>query len=106
MTRSLIFTIFLVLMTPSQGFSAGSGSSDSGSNSSYSMPFQVKSSKRTDKSFNEVCRIVPLGIQDHHQHMHQESNEVTSDDKYEGGMLLFQVSNQTSVIRLEGDVPL
>ena len=70
------------------------------------MPFQVKSSKRTDKSFNEVCRIVPLGIQDHHQHMHQESNEVTSDDKYEGGMLLFQVSNQTSVIRLEGDVPL
>ena len=37
MTRSLIFTIFLVLMIPSQGFSAGSGSSDSGSNSSYSI---------------------------------------------------------------------
>mgnify|MGYP001178637020 FL=1 len=37
MTRSLIFTIFLALMIPSQGFSAGSGSSDSGSNSSYSI---------------------------------------------------------------------
>ncbi len=36
MARPLIFTIFLVLMIPSQGFSAGSGSSDSGNSSSYS----------------------------------------------------------------------
>ena len=37
MGRPLIFTIFLILIIPAQGFSAGSSSSDSGNNSSYSV---------------------------------------------------------------------
>ena len=37
MRRPLIFVIFLILIIPTQGFSAGSSSSDSGNNSSYSV---------------------------------------------------------------------
>ena len=37
MRRRLIFTLFLILFIPAQGFSAGSSSNDSGSNSSYSI---------------------------------------------------------------------
>ena len=39
MRRPLIFTIFLILIIPTQGFSAGSSSSDSGNNStSFEIP--------------------------------------------------------------------
>ena len=52
MRRPLIFTIFLILIIPAQGFSAGSSSSDSGNNSSYSVTSKKIELKAAESAIN------------------------------------------------------
>ena len=52
MRRPLIFTIFLILIIPTQGFSAGSSSSDSGNNSSYSVTPKNTELKAAESAIN------------------------------------------------------
>ena len=52
MRRPLIFTIFLILIIPAQGFSAGSSSSDSGNNSSYSVTSKNTELKAAESAIN------------------------------------------------------
>ena len=52
MRRPLIFTIFLILIIPTQWFSAGSSSSDSGNNSSYSMTSKNTELKAAESAIN------------------------------------------------------
>ena len=52
MRRPLIFTIFLILIIPNQGFSAGSSSSDSGNNSSYSVTSKNTELKGAESAIN------------------------------------------------------
>ena len=52
MRRPLIFTIFLILIIPTQGFSAGSSSSDSGNNSSYSVTTKNIDLKAAESAIN------------------------------------------------------
>ena len=52
MSRPLIFTIFLILIIPTQGFSAGSSSSDSGNNSSYSVTSKNIELKAAETAIN------------------------------------------------------
>ena len=52
MRRPLIFTIFLILIIPAQGFSAGSSSSDSGNNSSYSVTSKNTELKAAELAIN------------------------------------------------------
>ena len=52
MKRPLIFTIFLILIVPTQGFSAGSSSSDSGNNSNYSVTSKNIELKAAESAIN------------------------------------------------------
>ena len=52
MRRPLIFAIFLILIIPTQGFSAGSSSSDSGNNSSYSVTSKNTELKAAESAIN------------------------------------------------------
>lgn len=52
MRRPLIFVIFLILIIPTQGFSAGSSSSDSGNNSSYSVTSKNTELKAAESAIN------------------------------------------------------
>ena len=52
MRRPLIFVIFLILIIPTQGFSAGSSSSDSGNNSSYSVISKNTELKAAERAIN------------------------------------------------------
>ena len=52
MRRPLIFAIFLILIIPTQGFSAGSSSSDSGNNSSYSVTSKNTELKAAKSAIN------------------------------------------------------
>jgi len=52
MRRPLIFVIFLILIIPTQGFSAGSSSSDSGNNSSYSVTSTNTELKAAESAIN------------------------------------------------------
>ena len=52
MRRPLIFTIFLILIIPAQGFSAGSSSSDSGNSYSYSMTSKNTELKAAESAIN------------------------------------------------------
>ena len=52
MRRPLIFTIFLILIIPAQGYSAGSSSSDSGNSYSYSMTSKNTELKAAESAIN------------------------------------------------------
>ena len=52
MRRPLIFVIFLILIIPTQGFSAGSSSSDSGNHSSYSVTSKKIELKAAESAIN------------------------------------------------------
>ena len=52
MRHPLIFVIFLMLIIPTQGFSAGSSSSDSGNNSSYSVTTKNIDLKAAESAIN------------------------------------------------------